>query len=606
MSKSTSYNKSVFWLVVLYYMLYGFVGCSSNTNGKICGPHTVRELLDSAEVVMNDNPEYAFRLIDSIDSHSIRSRALQALYALLYTEAQYKNYIDETNDSLIMVAVRYYSAGNHAEQLFRSFYCLGCIYAQTGQLTSAAVALEQAESLADKISDSYRLGLLYTQLGNVFLNTYDFNRAQEYYLKAYDEYDKAGKDSHRIHALFDVGRCLIELQEYASAHEIMIEVQKWAQDNNEYNLISSCLLNQLTCSVHEGNKEMAKIEAECYISSFGQPQNRASAMRKFAHYYILLGDYSNARITLNKAWQIANPSDSIKQLYVESLLLQNTGQTDSAMELYKQSIEKQNYKLRLLLNQPVLGAQKDYYKSLSEVESIKASNNRNIAILSCTIMVLLLVIIHIVNYSRAIKNESEKQGYLLTIKELRLKEDSNNEVINRLNNRINTLFGKQYAELDEVFEKMIELDIAFPEEYVNTQLGEKEINKRYYKKLALFHKKIRARFEEIKSVKYQKELNRIINDTYDNIMTQLSDKKLKLSDNDLLILRLLICGFSPKVVSYLVSERYKIIYQKRARILKKIEHKSEDLAKTLCKILRMKGLTAQNEGKELITNDLDI
>lgn len=588
MSKITTCNKSVLCIVVLCYLLLGFVGCSSYIDGKVDGHHAVKVLMDSAEVVMNDNPEYAFRLMDSINSHSIRNRAVQARYALLYTEAQYKNFIDETNDSLIMVAVRYYSVGNHTEQLFRSFYCLGCIYAQTGQMTSAAVALEQAESLADKISDSYRLGLLYTQLGNVFLTTYDFNRAREYYQKAYDEYDEAGKDRHRIHALFDVGRCLIELQEYAPAHKIMVEVQKWSQDNDEFSFISSCLLNELTCSVHEGNKERAKSEAENYISLFGQPQNRASTMRKFAHYYILLEDYFNACITLEKAWQIANPSDSIKLLYVESILMQKTGQTDNAMDLYKQSIEIQNNKLRILLNQPVLGAQKDYYKSLSEVESIKASNNRNIAILSCTILILVLVIIRIVNYSRAIKNESEKQGYLLTIKELRLKEDSNNEVINRLNNRINSLFGKQYAELDEVFEKMIELDIVFPEEYVNTQLGEKEINKRYYKKLALFHKRIRARFEEIKSVKYQKELNRIINDTYDDIMTQLSDKQLKLSDNDLLILRLLICGFSPKVVSYLVSERYKIIYQKRARILKKIERISEELAEKLCKILKIR------------------
>lgn len=291
---------------------------------------------------------------------------------------------------------------------------------------------------------------------------------------------------------------------------------------------------------------------------------------------------------IDEAWRLSTPSDSVNLLYLESLYKDKIGQTDSSMVYYKKSIAKQNQNLRTLLSQPVLGAQKDYYKSLSELESLRASRNRNAALFLFIILVLLIVIIKIFNYTQTIKTESEKQGLLLTIKELRLKEDSNNETINLLNNRVNSLFVKQYAELDEVFDKMIELDNAFSADQGNSQLDEQQKNKRYFKKLELFHKRIRDRFEEIKSAKNQKALDQIINDVYDNIMVSLSDKKLKLSSNDILILRLLICGFSPKVVSCLLQEHSKYIYQKRNRIIKKINQVSPELAIKLCNALRIR------------------
>ena len=84
--------------------------------------------MDSAEWFMNDSPKHARLLIDSIDSKSIDRHSLNARYALLKTEADYKNYINETNDSLIMIAVRYYSGKRDVLSRFQSYYYLGCIY----------------------------------------------------------------------------------------------------------------------------------------------------------------------------------------------------------------------------------------------------------------------------------------------------------------------------------------------------------------------------------------------------------------------------------------------------------------------------------------------
>ena len=125
---------------------------------------TVRILLDSAESQLGTNDSAALVTLDSIDATAIGSRKQNARYALLYSESLYKNNIPAASDSLIMIAVRCYSVGNHTEQLFRSFYQLGCIYNEQGQLNDVAVALTQAELLVDRIDDDYRSGLLFTQL----------------------------------------------------------------------------------------------------------------------------------------------------------------------------------------------------------------------------------------------------------------------------------------------------------------------------------------------------------------------------------------------------------------------------------------------------------
>ena len=580
-------NKIVVIIASVCILFLGIVGCSKSDHVKVHSRRAVAPLMDSAEIIMNDDPEYALLLLDSIDSRSIHRRALNARYALLYSEVNYKCYNTADNDSLIMIAVRYYSLGNHPELLFRSFYSLGCIYNESGRYIDAAVALEQAEQLTDKIDDGYRLGLLYTELGNAFFYSYDFQRAEQYYRLAYDCFCRAKKESHSYYALLNIGGCLLQLQHFEEAHSLFEKVQRWAESNNDNSLISSCLLNSLYCSLGVDDMETADNEANHYKEIFGVPHRSSKSISKFAQYHIKKNDLKTAREMLDEAWAHANPADSVNMLYVESLYQEKIGRSDYAIELYKESIDKQNNNLRSILNQPIIGAQKEYYKSLSEVESIRASRSRNAALFLFIILVLLVVIMKFVSYNRALKTESEKQGLLLTIKELRLKEDSSNEIINKLNNRVNALFVKQYAELDEVFDKMIELDNAFSDDQGNANLDERQLNKRYYKKLELFHNRIRDRFNDIKSVKNQKALDKIINDIYGNLMFRLSDKKLKLSSNDLLILRLLICGFSPKVVSSLVQEQPKIIYQKRNRIIKKIGQTSVDLAQELCKVLRI-------------------
>ena len=565
--------------------LFFFTGCNKASGGKVYGHSSVKRLMGSAEQIMNDNPIQALNLLDSIDNKSIRSHANQARYALLYSESLYKNYIKAPNDSLIMKAVRYYSVGNNKEYLFRSYYCLGCIYFELGLLTDAIVVLSQAEQLSNKINDDYRIGLLYSQIGNVYRNAYDFQRAETKYRKAYESYNNAGKETYKIYALYDIGGCLMQEKDYDAANTIMENVQKWAKENSDYELLSSCLLNLLICSLNRQEMNKGDSIINTYLNLFGFPENKPTAFLKLSHYYIEKNNLEKAQTLIKKGKQNTLSLDSVYLSYLESLIQERIGNPDSALILYRHSIELQNQTIRSRLSQPIIGAQKDYYKTLAEAESLKVLHNHIIVYALSGFICLILIIVALTSHSLKIKVENEKQNYLLTISELKRNESSNNETINKLNRNVNLLFGRQYEILENIYYKMmmIENNIKYK---VSDYAGESIRKEKYNKKTDHIYRQMKEIFEDIKSNKNQNELNKLIDVTYNKLMSRLSEKSLGLSNEELLILRLSILGMTVRFISDITGVSQKNIYQKRSRAINRVELKQPDLALEVVRILK--------------------
>ena len=565
---------------------FALAGCNSANDGKEHRRHVIAKLMDSAEVIMNDEPEKAFQFMDSIDSHSISGRELKARYALLYSEAQYKYGIDAADDSLIMIAVRYYSISKNLLNRFRSYYMLGCTYNGLGQLTNAAVALGQAELLTDKFNDEFRLGLLYSQIGDVFFYSFDFHRAEHYYRLAMDNYAKAGKEEHHMHALYDVAGCLMQQKKYESAHSIFKETQEWASIRGDINFESSCILSNLMCSINLQNLELATSELNEYIALNGQPVNDPYVYSLFATCYLSIGKQSDATHYIGDGWKYAiTKRDSINLWYSESLLDELCGRFDSALVKYKHSIELQNQNLYTLLDQPVLGAQNDYLKTLAEKEALKAKHNRAVVLFMAILIVLIITLFIIVNRIRKVNNEKEKQDYLLTIKELRLKEDTNNEIINQLNKKVSTLFSKQYAELDRIFDKMMEIEENQELASVirKNQTKEKDNN---IEKADILYSHIKKQLEELGLKKNQKKIDSIIDATLNNLMTRIKDSRFKMADEEIKIIRFSLIGFSVKTINKITCLTPKYIYQRRDRAIQKISRISPEIQQELYNILK--------------------
>ncbi len=158
---------------------------------------SVERRLSAADAAMDDNPHRALALLDSLDADRLCGRAQQAKYALLYTQAQDKNYIDETNDSLICVASDYYESRGSVRDRFRSLYYRGRICVNRGEYSRAMIAFMEAELLLRDLHDDYLAGLLYVQMGNIYKWYYDYPKALKAYRTAYACYLNTNRELHQ-------------------------------------------------------------------------------------------------------------------------------------------------------------------------------------------------------------------------------------------------------------------------------------------------------------------------------------------------------------------------------------------------------------------------
>ena len=89
-----------------YTLIFLFMSTSLLLISCTDKPH-IKAVLDKAEEVMEtENPAAVRVMLDSINTEELNTRRLRARYALLYSQALDKNYIDLATDSIIRPAVK--------------------------------------------------------------------------------------------------------------------------------------------------------------------------------------------------------------------------------------------------------------------------------------------------------------------------------------------------------------------------------------------------------------------------------------------------------------------------------------------------------------------
>lgn len=158
-----------------------------------CGRQEVTAVLDRAETFMQEQPDSSLHLLRALDGARIPGASHKARYALLYSQALDKNYIDVDNDSLIRVAVDYYKRRGDAHQKALAYFYLGRVYDNAGDETLATEAFVEAETHALQTDDHYICGLIYSYLGNLYFAQYSFDEALDMYDKSEKCYARTGQ-----------------------------------------------------------------------------------------------------------------------------------------------------------------------------------------------------------------------------------------------------------------------------------------------------------------------------------------------------------------------------------------------------------------------------
>ena len=532
-------------------------------DGLVRGPKAVSALLDSVECTMDDYPAHADSLIKRIDPNSIRNKRQKARYALLYTAAEYKNYQPFTSDSLIMEAVRYYSISRNIEYRFLSYYYLGCVYVEIGQIEEASIALSQAEWLVDRINNDYWKGLLFAQLGRIYGSSCDFNKKVEYYSRAEICFKSAGKEQHRLDALLNVGISLMDKHKFNDADSVLKIVEKETMDIDYRELYIDCLYNRLSYFIYMNKPDSATYYLEKYNLEINEPTNSLGYLGMMALYYNQIEDYSKSESYLNKAGNcIHTVADSLYWYYYNYVIAKNKNQIEESINYLRKLYVLQIKDFRSIIKEPILDAQYNHYRSVAELESIRAQNK--ITLLVASVIIIFLIVISIAFYSRNRRRETENQirDYISTINELTTQISIHKDKIGDLNGKVREMLRQQFNSSDYLYTRYYE------------QIDDNKKAERLYRV-------VKNQLDGFTNPKNICHIDELLDEAFDGIMEKVLSSGLDIKEKDLLLLRFALAGFSAKSIAALLDDTHQNINQRKKRMLDKIQAQSPDLMEEL-------------------------
>lgn len=547
-------------LLLLLFAL--FVGCSHVDDDMIRGRRAINATLDTVEREMDDNPVYADSLVNLIDSRSIRNKEQRARYALLYTAAEYKNYQPLTSDSLIMEAVRHYSISSNLDYRFLSYYYLGCAYLDMEQMPDASVAFAQAEQLVNEIDNDYWKGLLYSRLGFYFYESCFFNRSEEYYLMSISCFDRAGKIKHKIYAMSEYANSKMGNLNFKEADSILNLTGEMALAMGDSSLYKSNIYNRLYCMANLNEADSATYLVNKYSLGF-EEQLPIGHLRLMTLYYSLIGDSDKTEYCLSKAWNsdLSN-SDSIYLYYISAVYAERQGKMEESLDLFRKYNNMEKESLRKLLNHPVTEAQESFFRTLAELETIKARNRATILVASIIISLLVCSFILIISINRRRKAQEEIRDYISTIDELAERELENRDKIFTLNSQVREMLRQQF----------------YPSDYLYTRFYEQIDDNR---KADHVYRVVKNQIDQFTGPKSIARIDELLNTTFDGIMERVLSSGLELKEKELLLLRFVLAGFSAKSIAAILGDTHINIMQRKKRLLDKIQFLSPEVMKEL-------------------------
>ena len=114
---------------------------------------TAEQFLDEIEARLETQPDSAFVALDSLDRSLLGTKELRARHALLYTIALEKVGMEITSDSIINIAVDYYSSSGDEEMKEKALYYKNIIDQNAASVHKDTLALQQQKMIEERYTD---------------------------------------------------------------------------------------------------------------------------------------------------------------------------------------------------------------------------------------------------------------------------------------------------------------------------------------------------------------------------------------------------------------------------------------------------------------------
>lgn len=515
-----------------------------------------------AERISEESPAEAVAIMRSIDRDDIYGEADNARYALVYSEALYRNGTPVDSDSLTQPMMMYYLDDDNHDERVRALYQHALVAHAAGRNGEAMYALIEAERSFDKCHNLRCKGLIHRTKGEIYNEEWLFDNALESFTAAKECFDKANLPLHSMYAQYDIALTLLTKRSFNEAEEIALKVYRTANYQKDTQLIalSSCLLCRIYIQIEEYSK------CRNYLPMF------ATYSPSFTFYHDCFaavcsannGDIAAAESLLNAAQKYAKSveyNNTLVELevldYATCILSFYKGDIETSYAQYQSIINHQDDLVLDALGNPLFNAQVKLFQRDLDIARQELEYKRNeqiyIAIILTTVILLLLTYL----YYRHITNRRKIEAYLRTIQELQL-ISPNRTIPSIIEDKVNALYSSALNDINQIFEAYYE--------HNNSSRHSKKVLEQVSKNI-----------DALRNDNHKlAELEQVVNHVNDNAVEKLRKECTSLTNRDLRIIVYSLAGFTTNAICLLIDTYPENLYKIKHRLRNRIRESGID------------------------------
>lgn len=557
-----------------------------------CASKEAKRIMDTADAVMWTRPDSALAALESIDTLGLKVKAQRARYSLLYTMALARNHRDIPDLRIIKPAASYYERHGSNDDRMKMYFYLGTAQYDTGDPESAIASYLRAKEYSFHSDNLVFKGIISSSISDVYLWNNNNSESILYCMEACDYFAQA-KDSFR---LWNTTGLLAN--RYSN-------IRGWAKADSLYSIFFSQPIRDTSIYA----RQLLNLAWNNIFKPGSDPHESIDLFRKatgefggtpslnnycvYAYASEIKGDHDAANDIIRQLENVDSSSTILK--IWKYRISKHRADYKTALTYLEQSLNDQNSEVLETVGQSVALAQSDYYES----KSLLLDKDRRLQ-RQMKWMVVLFAVMMVASglglYSK------RRKGWLIQMEEM---SSINDEVSQRLNEsllceaeHLRSIHSLRSA--NELAEKNIQslsekLSSAVEKEQVLMGLRSKYVqaNKRQYAQLNVLCRqylessnsskggkdKIYTEVKKILAIldePNQKELESMLDDNLDGIMTKLRAAIPDATEKDFRFISFLILGFDTKTIARMMDYNVNTVYTKRYNIKEKIARLNDE------------------------------
>jgi tetratricopeptide (TPR) repeat protein len=532
--------------------------------------HQINASLLQIEQLMYERPDSAWKILQHMPSISQLRKEEQALHALLFTQAQYKNYIPVKSDSLLQIAEAYYRTSSDSLHKAWTLFYLAQYYRDSDEKEKALSYFQQANIASRNIENNQFKFLLNLHWANLLSDEDAENKGIEKYQTA-NKYAILLKDTLKQIDLFERwGWCYLLNGKYNQADSLFKEAMSLSM-KTEIKFLEKNLLAQLATTAYLKKEYFLALNLINRSISLEKDSTELYPLwANKANIFLSMNQYDSVRTYLQKDIRNSTLYQKAGKQKIWYQYEEKMNNLPKALEYSKRYAELLDTIYQKELSSKIIELQHKYDYSLIQSENKLLKIKRQRLYISLTAICMAVLTVAVIFFY---KRREEKRKLA---EQMRSKDDLMKEMRLQLQEKTIDLHAAQ----EKIIEKETALDKELSQrEKMRSEYSSKEAAMR---KEILRHSEIIRKMEQLNKMSQQDKIQsrsvvlsdeeqdnlaEVINICYNNFTDRLWKKFPTLTKADISLCCLIKIGISNSNMLYLLDTS-KVALKKRKNRLK--------------------------------------